>query len=111
MNNQKGGVMISELTEENFEQITKQGKVIIDFYADWCGPCKIMEPVLEELSKEFRDINFFKINVDSNQQPALIYAVRSIPTIIFLKNGSEVDRIIGVTYEDEFKKRIKQAFK
>ncbi|HHE36609.1 MAG TPA: thioredoxin [Candidatus Woesearchaeota archaeon] len=103
--------MITELTEENFEHLTRQGKVIIDFYAEWCGPCKVMEPVLEEVSKEFKDINFFKINVDSNHQPALIHSVRSIPTIIFLKNGNEVDRIMGVTQEEEFKKRITQAFK
>nr|MCK4930249.1 thioredoxin [Nanoarchaeota archaeon] len=103
--------MITELNADNFEEKTKQGNAIIDFHADWCGPCKIMEPVFEKLSNEFKNINFFKVNVDNNQKIAAIYAVRSIPTIVFLKDDKEIGRVIGLVYEDEFKNKIKEAFK
>ena len=103
--------METELNADNFEEKTKQGNAIIDFYAEWCGPCKMMEPVFDKLSNEFKDIYFFKANVDNNQKIASVYAVRSIPTIIFLKDDKEVDRVIGLIHEDDFKKKINEAFK
>ena len=103
--------MTTELNEENFEESIKQGNAVLDFYADWCGPCQMMEPTLQKVSKEFKEVHFFKINVDENQQIASTYAVRSIPTIIFLKNGKEFDRIIGLLNEMEFRERVKVAFK
>ncbi|KYK25625.1 hypothetical protein AYK26_05800 [Euryarchaeota archaeon SM23-78] len=103
--------MITELNQENFEEKTKKGKAIIDFYAEWCGPCHIIKPILEKMSTENKDIDFYEINVDNNQKAASIYVVRSIPTLIFLKNGKEVHRVIGVLQEDEFKEKIEEVFK
>lgn len=103
--------MITELNADNFEEKTKQGNAIINFHAEWCGPCKMMEPVFDKLSQELKDINFFKANVDNNQKMAGVYAVRSIPTLVFLKDDKEVDRVIGLIHEDEFRKKIKEAFK
>ena len=103
--------MVSELNNGNLDENTKQGKVVLDFYADWCAPCKMMEPIFEKAGSEFKDINFFRVDVDKNQQSAMIYAVRSIPTLVFIKNGQEVDRVIGVLHEEDFKHRVKQAFK
>lgn len=99
------------LTPENFKQMVQQGKVVLDFYADWCSPCRMMEPVLEKMKNEFNEVNFFKVNVDSNQQAASTYEIRSIPTIVFLKDGQEADRVVGLVAEDDFKKKIKEAFR
>lgn len=103
--------MTEELTQENFEEKIKTGNAIIDFYAVWCAPCKMITPIFEKMSKEFSDVNFFKANVDNNSQAANIYAVRSIPTIVFLEDGTEVDRVIGLLQEDDFKSKIKEVFK
>ena len=103
--------MYEEINQDNFDEKTKQGNVVIDCYAEWCGPCQIMAPAFEKVSKEFKDINFFMVNVDNNREIASIYAIRSIPTTLFLKDGKEVDRHIGLLYEDELKEKIKQAFK
>lgn len=80
---------------------------ILDFWAVWCGPCKFMEPVIEELEKEFAGkIEIEKINVDENQQMSSDYGVMSIPTYIFMKDDKEVERIIGATSKDNFQKAI-----
>jgi len=103
--------MVTELNEENFKKEIKQGKAIVDFYADWCGPCQVMKPIFEKTSHEFKDVHFFKVNVDNAQEAASLYPVRSIPTVVFLKDGKEVTRFLGVVYEEDFKKKIKEAFK
>lgn len=80
---------------------------LLDFWAVWCGPCKIMEPVLEELQKELKGkVEIEKINVDENPQKASEYGVMSIPTYIVLKDGKEVDRKIGVTAKQELIKLL-----
>jgi len=103
--------MAVELNENNFKQNTKTGKAVIDFYADWCGPCQMMKPVFEKVGKEVKGINFYKVNVDNNAETASAYSVRSIPTIVFMKDGKEVDRVLGVMYEEDFKKKITAVFK
>lgn len=80
---------------------------IMDFWAEWCGPCKFMDPILEEIEKEKRgQIEIEKINVDENQDLAARYQVMSIPTYIFIKDGQEQERIIGATGKDNFLKVI-----
>lgn len=80
---------------------------ILDFWAEWCGPCKFMEPLMDELEKELKDkVEIEKINVDENQELAAKYQVLSIPTYIFEKEDQEVDRIIGATQKDNFLKII-----
>ena len=82
---------------------------LIDFYADWCGPCIVMEPVIEELEKEIAgEIEIKKINVDENEQEAAKYGVMSIPTYIILKDGKEADRFIGATSKEILKEKINQ---
>lgn len=103
--------MIEELNKENFDEKTKQGNSMVDFFADWCGPCQMMEPIFEKISKEPSDVNFFRVDVDNNKEIAGIYAVRSIPTLVFIKDGKEVDRHLGLLNEDALKEKIKEVFK
>ncbi|MCH7541164.1 thioredoxin [Patescibacteria group bacterium] len=79
----------------------------VDFYADWCGPCVVMKPVIEELEKELAgDIEIKKIDVDQNQEEASKYGVMSIPTYLILKDGKEVDRFVGVTSKEVIKHKL-----
>ena len=80
---------------------------LLDYWAEWCGPCKIMNPILEELEKELEgQVDFEKINVDENQALAQQYGVMSIPTYIIEKDGKEVTRKIGVTAKEELRKLL-----
>ena len=80
---------------------------LIDFYADWCGPCVVMEPVIEELEKEMAGkVNIRKVDVDKDQEEASKYGVMSIPTYIILKDGREVDRFIGSTSKESIVSKI-----
>ena len=81
---------------------------LLDFYADWCGPCKIMEPVMDELEKEMGDkVKITKIDVDQKQDEASKYGVMSIPTYIILKDGEEKDRFIGATSKENVVQKLK----
>jgi thioredoxin 1 len=103
--------MVVELNEENFKQMTSKGKVVVDFYADWCGPCQTMKPIFEKAGSELKGINFFKVNVDECADTSQLYGIRSIPTILFMKDGKEVERVLGVLYEEEFKKKVQAVLK
>ena len=97
---------VLNITSENYEkEVLKSEKtVLIDFYADWCGPCKIMSPVLDEIAEEMEGkITVGKINVDENQDLAMEYQVMSIPTIVVLKDGKVKKTFIGVTDKEEIK--------
>lgn len=83
--------MIKQLKDENFMDLIKEGTVLVDFYADWCGPCKMLAPVLEQI--DFIDV--IKVNVDEHQDLAIKYGVMSIPTMIFFKDGEEIKKEIG----------------
>ncbi|XMB87338.1 thioredoxin [Mycoplasmatota bacterium WC44] len=80
---------------ENFKNETGTGVSLVDFYADWCGPCKMIGPVLEEISNERNDFKIVKVNVDENREISQEYNVRNIPTLIILKDGAEVKRHVG----------------
>ena len=86
-----------ELKENNFKDVIKEGVWIVDFYADWCGPCKMLSPVLESLEYD----NILKVNVDAFSELAASFGVMSIPTLIFFKDGVEKYKIIGFTCKEE----------
>ena len=90
--------MVNKFTEANFEAEVLQSDipVFVDFYADWCGPCKMMSPVIDKLAEEYEGrIKVGKVNVDENSDLAVKYGIMSIPNMVFFKNGEVVDRVVG----------------
>lgn len=90
--------LIKKLTDENYEQevLNAASPVVIDFYADWCGPCQMMGPVFDELAKEYEGkVQFAKVNIDEQRKLAMSNKVMSIPTLLFFKDGKQVDRVTG----------------
>ena len=99
-----------ELSSENFEKevINSEQLVLVDFYADWCGPCKMMAPVVEDVAKELQGkVKVGKINVDENQDLAMEYGVMSIPTLIIFKEGKEDKRLVGFRSKSELLDKLK----
>ena len=87
---------IIDLNSSNFEQtILAENPTLVDFWAEWCGPCKSMHPVFERLSKKYPNVKFARVNVDNNQNISMKYAVQSIPTFIMFKSGQIVDKMMG----------------
>ncbi|MCA1064419.1 thioredoxin (plasmid) [Rossellomorea sp. AcN35-11] len=87
---------MKNVTDVTLEQELKEGLVLLDFWAPWCGPCKMITPVLEELDKEMGDkVKILKINVDENKDSVQKYDVMSIPTMVLFKDGEKVDHLIG----------------
>jgi len=97
-----------EVSESNFEQeVLKSDKpVIVDYSAEWCGPCKMIAPIFEKLSHQITNAKFVKIDVDANQSLASSQGVMGIPCMIVYKNGEEVDRIVGFQDETTLKKKL-----
>ncbi len=102
--------LIEHLTAQNFAHKTKNGIVLVDFWADWCMPCKMMAPVLNDVAQATDGTaSIYKLNVDEQQQVAARYGIRNIPTMILFKDGKEVERIIGVKPKDYIISSINKA--
>lgn len=102
--------LIEHLTAQNFAHKTKNGIVLVDFWADWCMPCKMMAPILNEVAEATEGTaTIYKLNVDEQQQVAAKYGIRNIPTMILFKDGKEVERIIGVKPKDYIISSINKA--
>jgi len=100
---------VLEFTDNNFEEeVLKSDKtVLIDFYADWCGPCKMMSPIVDEIAEENTNIKVGKVNVDDNMEVAEKYQIMSIPTIMVVKGGEVTKQFVGVTSKSEIEEAIK----
>lgn len=98
---------IIECKDNKLEELIKENVVLVDFYATWCGPCKMLEPVLENVSKKV-DINIIKVDTDENDELPGNYGIRTLPTMIIFKEGKEVEKIRGFVEEKEILKKIKQ---
>ncbi len=103
--------MVKHIGKNDFqnEVLNHQGIVLVDFYADWCGPCRMTAPIIDELAKELTDIKFIKINVDDNPDLASQYQVFSIPTFLIFKNGQVVHQFVGAISKEGFINEINQV--
>lgn len=109
-----GGLMaegqIIKLSDDNFNETIKSGVTLVDFYADWCGPCRMLTPVLEEVSEEMKGkAAFGKLDIDKSHKIAGNYQVTSVPTLILFKNGEEVNRLVGLRDAKAIKDFISSA--
>jgi thioredoxin 1 len=104
--------LVAHLDSNTFDNFIKSHKVaVIDFWAEWCAPCIMLAPIIEELAKDYPQVGFGKVNSDENQDIAARYRVMSLPTVIFFKNGEPVDEVIGVVPREEIEIRIKELLK
>lgn len=102
---------IKEITDSTFENETQEGVTLTDFRADWCPPCKMMDPILQHLSEENQlgsKIKFTSVNIDENKQVASQLGIQGIPTLIIKKNGQVIDKIVGFHPKDEIENTLKK---
>lgn len=103
---------VQELSESEFDGFVKKGYVLIDFFAEWCMPCRMMSPILDELSEKFEGkIKFAKVDIDSNQKLAQKFNVVSIPNFILFKEGKQVHQFMGATSAENFGKKLNEFLK
>ncbi len=105
---------VLEITDENFQSeiIDSNAPVLLDFYADWCGPCKALTPIVEELAKSFAEqgLKVGKVNIDTAQQLAIQYGIQGVPTLIFFKGGEKVDQLVGAHRKPVIEEKVKSLF-
>jgi len=100
-----------ELNDDNFDKEVKEhkGVVLVDFYAQWCGPCKMTGPIIEQLAEEVNNVKFVKVDVDQNQELSSQYQVFSIPTFLIFKDGQVVNQFVGALGKEGFLAEINKA--
>jgi thioredoxin 1 len=98
-----------ELTADNFHDVTKEGVSFIDFYTDWCGPCKTLVPVIEDLSGDFENVAFGKINCEDEPELRAEYMVNSVPTMFVLKDGEVAEKLEGIKGKADISKAIQKV--
>jgi thioredoxin 1 len=98
---------VIEGTNENFKELINQDKItIVDFWAEWCGPCRMLGPILDNVAKERADIQVVKVDVDSNSELSSEYGIRSIPAVYIFKNGEQINKFVGVKTKEDILKLI-----
>lgn len=102
---------VTQISKDNFQKevIEHKGRVFVDFYAEWCGPCKMTAPIIDELASEMNNVKFVKIDVDQNPELASEYSVFSIPTFMVFKNGKVASQFVGAQGKENFIDEIKKA--
>jgi thioredoxin 1 len=101
--------LIQHISDESFSKATADGIVLVDFFAEWCGPCKMLAPILDALSTEFEGkVTVAKLDVDTSPKTSNNFQITSVPTLILFKKGKEVERFIGLKDFETFRKKISQ---
>ncbi len=100
--------MALQITDNNFNELADSGKpLVVDFWATWCGPCKLIAPFVDELAEEYKDtVNIGKCNIDENTDLPAQFGIRNIPTLLFLKDGVVVDKLVGATSKNALKEKV-----
>lgn len=99
--------MVKQIDSKEFNEVIKEGKVVVDLFATWCGPCKMLSPILDEISEEITTTKFYKIDVDDNQDVAREYNVMSIPTVLIFENGELSNTIVGLRSREDLIEQFK----
>lgn len=109
INKEESQMEVTKIGSEDFDKEVLQSDktVLIDFYADWCGPCKSLSPIVDEVAGENSEVKFVKVNIDENQDLSRTYGVMSIPTLVVIKNGKEADRSVGLISKAKIENLIK----
>ena len=98
------------LTDDNFTETVKEGVALVDFYASWCGPCRMLAPIIEELATHFEGkAKIGKVDIDSEQKTAMEFQVTSVPTIVLFKEGKEINRVVGLRDVEALKELVQEA--
>ena len=96
---------------KEFDELKKEGNLVVDFYADWCGPCKMLGPVMETVAEDYPEVTFVKVNVDEEPELAESYGIMSIPSVFFLKDGEIVKQFLGLQQERNIREMLDEAYK
>jgi thioredoxin 1 len=99
--------MVKQINSKEFKDVIREGKVVVDLFATWCGPCKMLSPILDEISEEIKSTNFYKIDVDDNSDIAIEYGVMSIPTVLIFEKGILVNKIVGLRSREDLVEQFK----
>ena len=105
--------MVKEIKDSNFEELVEKNKgvCLVDCFAVWCVPCKMLSPVLEDLSNEMTEVSFFKVDVDQNPQLSNALEIQYMPTLIIYKDGQILDKLIGFTPKEQLKEKLQEAIR
>lgn len=99
--------MVEKINEKEFNEKISSGKVLVDCFATWCGPCRMLSPIIDELAGEVTDYKFYKLDVDENENVARKYGIMSIPTLLIFENGELKQTLVGFKTKEELKKILK----
>ncbi len=99
--------MVTEITEKEFNEKISKGKVLVDCYAPWCGPCRMLGPIIDAVASENKEYSFYKLNVDDSEEVAVKYGIMSIPCLLVFENGELKETSIGLKSKDEVEELLK----
>ena len=99
--------MVELINDKVFDEKIKEGKVLVDFYAEWCGPCKMLSPIVDELATELTEVKFYKLNVDESDEIVRRYSVMSIPTLLIFEDGKLKTTSVGFKSKEELQELLK----